>query len=214
MSHVSEISREWPRPKIRPRKAEVKNDQIFETAARLFYEKGYTATSLQDLAHAVGLQKGSLYYYIDSKKDLLFAITDYAHRFFVELTENAKDEGGTPLQTLERMLFQHARFAAEHFHVTAAFYNERSALSEEYQERIVATRDAYETSLRRLVRSGQDAGEFAADLDPRLAVFGVLGMINWIHQWYRPGGSLSPAEIAAALSRQAVRSLLPRTGTD
>ncbi|MEU2600985.1 TetR/AcrR family transcriptional regulator [Streptomyces hirsutus] len=211
---MSETSREWPRPKIRPRKAELKNDQIFETAARLFYEKGYAATSLQDLANAVGLRKGSLYYYIDSKKDLLFAITDYAHTFFVELTENAKAEGGTPLQTLERMLLQHARFAAEHFHVTAAFYNERSALSDEYRERIVATRDAYEASLRGLVRSGQESGEIAADLDPRLAVFGVLGMINWIHQWYRPGGSLSPAEIAAALSRQAVRSLLPRAHAD
>lgn len=211
---MSETHREWPRPKIRPRKAEVKNDQIFETAARLFYEKGYAATSLQDLAHAVGLQKGSLYYYIDSKKDLLFAITDYAHTFFAELTENARAEGGTPLQTLERMLFQHARFAAEHFHVTAVFYNERSALGGEHQERIVATRDAYEKSLRRLVRSGQDVGEIAPDLDPRLAVFGVLGTINWIHQWYRPGGELPPAEIASALSRQAVRSLLPRADAD
>jgi len=199
----------WPRRPPRPSKSDDRYADIYETAARLFYEKGYARTSLQDLATAVGLQKGSLYHYIDSKEDLLFGITEYAHTFFLALVEGIDRDELTPRARLERTLQRHAEFAAEHFHVTAAFYNDRGSLSPERQQRVVETRDRYEARLRQLIRDGQSAGEFADDLDPRLAVFGVLGMINWINQWYRPDGALSPAEIAAVLATMAVRSLLP-----
>ena len=199
----------WPRRPPRPSKADDRYAHIYETAARLFYERGYARTSLQDLATAVGLQKGSLYHYIDSKEDLLFGITEYAHTFFLALVEGIDQDALTPLARLERTLQQHAQFAAEHFHVTAAFYNDRASLSPERQRRVVETRDAYEAKLRRLIRDGQAAGEFADDLDPRLAVFAVLGMINWINQWYRPDGPLSPAEIAETLATMSLRALLP-----
>lgn len=212
MTDVAQPERAWPRRKVGPSKADARYDQIYETAARLFYEKGYAATSLQDLANAVGLQKGSLYYYIDSKEDLLYGITDYAHTFFTDLVEQARDEGASPAEGLRRLLHRHAKFAAEHFHVTAAFYNERGALAPERQAVIVQTRDAYEASLRAYVKQGQEAGEFSAELDPKIAVFGILGMINWMYQWYRPGGGLTPQELADALSAQAVRSLMPERG--
>ncbi|TQN42809.1 TetR family transcriptional regulator [Blastococcus colisei] len=199
----------WPRRPPGPNRADERYAQIYETAARLFYEKGYSRTSLQDLANAVGLQKGSLYHYIDSKEDLLFGITEYAHNFFLQLLEGVDEENLSPLAKLERMLRLHAEFAAAHFHVTAAFYNDRSALSEERQERVVQTRDAYEARLRQLVRDGQAAGEVAADVDPRMAVFGVLGMINWINQWYRPEGRMSPQEIATVFATLSVRALRP-----
>jgi AcrR family transcriptional regulator len=203
----------WPRRPPTPSKADERYAQIYETAARLFYEKGYAGTSLQDLANAVGLQKGSLYHYIDSKEDLLFGITEYAHTFFLTLVDEIDQEELSPLARLERTLRRHAEFAAEHFHVTAAFYNDRASLSVERQQRVVETRDAYEAKLRQLVREGQSAGQFAADLDPRLAVFGVLGMINWINQWYRPDGPLSAGDIADVFATMCVRALLPERGS-
>lgn len=209
MTTVDGSPSRWPRRRPAPSKTDERYDQIYETAARLFYEKGYASTSLQDLANAVGLQKGSLYHYISSKEDLLFGITEYAHSFFLELVEGTEDPDLSPLENLERTFRAHAEFAAEHFHVTAAFYNDRSALSLERQQRVVQTRDAYEGKLRQLVRDGQAAGEIAADLDPRMAVFGVLGMINWINQWYRPNGPTTPAQIAdtfASLSARALRA--------
>jgi AcrR family transcriptional regulator len=203
----------WPRRPSTPSKADERYAQIYETAARLFYEKGYARTSLQDLANAVGLQKGSLYHYIDSKEDLLFGVTEYAHAFFLSLVEGIDQEELTPLARLERTLRRHAEFAAEHFHVTAAFYNDRASLSLERQQRVVETRDAYEAKLRQLVRDGQAAGQIAEDLNPRMAVFGVLGMVNWINQWYRPDGPLSAGEIADVFATMCVRALLPERGS-
>lgn len=200
---------QWARRPPSPSKADERYAQIYETAARLFYEKGYARTSLQDLANEVGLQKGSLYHYIDSKEDLLFGITEYAHTFFLALVEDIDQEEMSPRDRLERTLRRHAEFAAEHFHVTAAFYNDRASLSEERQQRVVQTRDAYEAKLRQLVREGQAAGQFATDLDARMAVFGVLGMINWINQWYRPDGPLSARDIADVFSTLSIRALLP-----
>lgn len=183
--------------------------QLMDSAARLFHEKGYSSTSLQDLADAVGLQKGSLYHYIDSKEDLLFAILEDTHAFFLDLVATADEHAGTAAQRLGELLYRHARYATEHSDVVAVYYRERSALSRALQERIVATRDAYENALRRIVAEGQAGGEFHPSPDPKLAVFGLLGTINWTNQWYRPEGERSPEEIARELSRMAVRSLLP-----
>lgn len=209
MTAVEGAPSRWPRRRQVPNKSDERYEQIYETAARLFYEKGYASTSLQDLANAVGLQKGSLYHYISSKEDLLFGITEYAHNFFLDLVGTVDDPALTPLQNLERTLRTHAEFAAEHFHVTAAFYNDRQALSDERQQRVIETRDAYEAKLRQLIRQGQEQGEIAPDIDPRMALFGVLGMINWINQWYQPDGPLSPSEIGAAFATLSVRALRP-----
>lgn len=214
MTTMGDLVSQWPRHRRAPTKADERSDQIYETAARLFYEKGYGSTSLQDLANAVGLQKGSLYHYISSKEDLLFEITEYAHRFFLELVGNIDTPGLSPLEMIERTLRLHAEFAADRFHVTAAFYNDRAALSDDRQQRVIATRDAYEGKLRELVREGQKVGEIAPDLDPRMAVFGVLGMINWINHWYRPDGPLSPKEIGATFASMCVRSLRPADASD
>lgn len=197
----------WPQRAAR--RSDERYEQIYETAARLFYEKGYANTSLQDIASAVGLQKGSLYHYITSKEDLLHGITEYAHEFFARLTEAADESGVTVMAEIERRLRLHAEFTARHFHITAVFYNERAALSPDRQERVLRTRDAYEGRLRQLVRDGQAAGEIAADLDPRMAVFGILGMVNWITHWYRPGGPLGPEQIGDIFSTMGVRALLP-----
>jgi AcrR family transcriptional regulator len=209
MTQPSDEMSPWPRRPLTPSKADERYAQIYETAARLFYEKGYARTSLQDLANAVGLQKGSLYHYIDSKEDLLFGITEYAHSFFLSLVEGIDQEELTPLGRLERTLRRHAEFAAEHFHVTAAFYNDRRSLSPERQQRVVDTRDAYEAKLRQLVRDGQAAGQIAPELDPRMAVFGVLGMVNWINHWYRPDGPQSAGEISDVFATLCVRALRP-----
>ena len=198
--------RQWPRQRTAQSKGDRRNEQIYEAAARLFYEKGYASTSLQDLADSVGLQKGSLYHYISSKEDLLFSITEHSHTFFMELVVNQALEG-TPSERLEELLYRHAKFAADHFLLTAVFYNERSALSPEHRSHVIATRDSYEALLRELIEAGQQAGEFAQDIDVKIGTLGILGMINWIHHWYHPDGSVDSEQIARMLARMAIRSL-------
>lgn len=210
-SNSTEPPRQWARRRRGPSKGDRRNAQIFEAAARLFSEKGYAATSLQDLADAVGLQKGSLYHYIDSKEDLLRSIMEYTHTFFMDLVASHSDLNGSAAERLEETLYRHAAFAAEHHLLSAVFYNERATLAPEDAAKVIATRDRYEDLIRGLIKEGVRVGEFAEDLDVKVASLGLLGMVNWIHYWYKPDGPLSRHEIAHALSRQAVQSLRPGT---
>lgn len=206
MQHPT-TTRAWAGRRRTPTKGDRRYDQLYEAAAELFYQKGYASTSLQDLADAIGLQKGSLYHYIDSKEDLLFGIAQYSHEFFTELVVSQDATSGKPSERLTWLLFGHAKFAVENFHTQAAFYNERQNLSIERQNMIMEIRDTYEKLLRDLVEEGQACGEFIPTLPPKIAVFGMLGMINWINIWYQPSGELTADEIAAAFSAMAVRSI-------
>lgn len=207
MTQQSPPAGTWAPRRRPPSKGDRRHEQLYEAAGKLFYEKGYAGTSLQDLADAVGLQKGSLYHYIDSKEDLLFGIMQYSHQFFTELVVADGVATGSPTERLQELLHRHAKFAVENFHTQSVFYHERDRLSPERRQTVLAIRDEYEHLLRALVAEGQRAGEFIDDLDPKLAVFGMLGIINWINSWYRPGGSLSAEAIADAFSAMAVRSI-------
>lgn len=198
----------WP-----PRRARTKGDKryalIYETAARLFHEKGYEATTLDDLASEVGLRKGSLYHYIDSKEDLLFRIVDHTHRFFLEVVAQVVDAARSPLDEIFAIAAAHSRFAVENFYITSAFYSDRAALSADRRRAISRTRDAYEAKVRDLIREGQGRGEIADDLDPTLAARGLLGMLNSIQQRHRLSKEMTPDAVAEEYSRLCVRALRP-----
>lgn len=205
---ADETGSPWPQRRTRS-KGDERHELIYETAARLFHEKGYGATSLQDLATAVGLQKGSLYHYIESKEDLLFGIVEYTHRFFVDVLERTVDPERPPLEEIGAIVHAHALFAVENFHITSAFYNDRSALSVERRRAVTRTRDAYEAKIAGLIRDGQERGEIATDLDPRLSALGLLGMLNSIQLRHRLGDHMTPDAVADEFSRLCVRSLRP-----
>lgn len=197
----------WPRPEPRLSKADQRYIQIYEAAAKLFYEKGFAGTSLQDLAEAVGLQKASLYHYISSKDELLFGTVEYAHTALLAVLESVEVPGLTPLQKIEGILRQHAEFCAANTHITSVFYQDRAALSPEHAERVIAARDHYEKVVRHLIAEAQEEGEVSGDLDPKLATLAVLGVVNWIIQWYRPDSALTPQQVGETFSALALKIL-------
>ncbi len=205
---TDEIVSPWAKRRART-KGDERHDLIYETAARLFHENGYEATSLQDLATAVGLQKGSLYHYIDSKEDLLFGIVEYTHRFFLDVLEATVDPERSPIDEIHAIATAHALFATQNFHITSAFYNARSALSAERRRAVTRTRDDYEAKVCDLVRAGQARGEVALDVDAKLAARGLLGMLNSIQQRYRLSDDMTPEAVAVEYARLCVRALRP-----
>lgn len=197
----------WPRLQPHLTKADQRSTQIYEAAARLFYEKGFAGTTLQDLADAIGLHKASLYHYISSKDELLFATVDYAHSSLTGILATADVPGLTPLQKIQRILRAHAEFCAEHVHITAVFYKDGGALAPEHLQRVIDARNNYEQAVRHLIVEGQEAGEIRADLDSKLAVLAVFGVVNWIIQWYEPSSRLTPEEVGVQFSQLALRIL-------
>ena len=142
---------------------------MVRVAARLFSERGYHGTSIQHLADALGLQKGSLYSHIGSKEELLFDVVNDGADRFLERGEQAAALPALASVRLRRLLVGHVETAIEHLDAATVFLNEWRYLSEEKRADVKAKRDRYEELVRGIVREGIDTGEFRADADVRFA---------------------------------------------
>ena len=165
-------------------------------ASQLFEQKGYAATSVQDIADRVGLQKASLYYYVDSKEEILFRIAREAINAFNDELERIVNMGQSPSETLRRAIAAHLEAVANNREVMTVFLRESYALPAEKQEIIHKESDRYTRLMQDIVVRGMAAGEFRP-VDTTMVVMAILGACNWFYRWYDPQGRLSPQGIAA-----------------
>lgn len=176
----------------RPREAD-----LHATATRLFRERGYHATSMQDLGEALGMNRGSLYHYIAGKDELLWAILNRALDLLEARVLPVLEREGPPVERLTGAIREHLRVAAEHADELSLIQIELRALSPERQRAIIARRDAYEAAWRSAIEAGISDGALRP-FDVRLAGIGILSACNWFTQWYRPNGRLSVDDVADA----------------
>ncbi len=172
-------------------------EEVYAAALRLFREKGYHATSMQDIAGAVGLYKGSLYHYIGSKEDLLVQVFERAMgTLIVDAERVAADPELSPTAQLRRVVALHVEAVTDNLEALTVYLHEFRALTGAPFDKVAAQRERYAQLVGDIVARGVRAGEFYAP-DVGIATLGVIGICNWVCQWYRPGGRLKPAEIAA-----------------
>ena len=183
-----------------------REEQLRRTAVRLFREHGYDGTSMQDLAEALGMRRGSLYHYIASKEDLLFAIVEAAMARFRDEVSPILERSEAPAIRLRDAVAAHLRIAADEPDELTLVQVELKALAPDRGARIVAERDAYEHEWRSFVRSGMSDGSFDCD-DERTAVFMILSTCNWFSQWYHPSGPLGVDEFAERFTTLFLRAL-------
>ena len=185
-----------------PRRAE-----MVAVAARLFSERGYHGTSMQHLADALGLQRGSLYAHIGSKEDLLFDVVNEGADRFIERGERALQMNALATVRLRRLLIGHIETAIEHLDAATVFLNEWRYLSPTLKDLVQAKRDHYETIVRTIIEDGIAAGDFRGDANVRFAARLVLSAGNWTYAWFRPGGELGPTEIGERFAELIIRGL-------
>ncbi len=184
-----------------------RKQEIVRVAARLFSERGYHGTSIQHVADALGLQKGSLYTHIGSKEDLLFAVVNEGADRFLERGHRAVELEAFAAVRLRRLLVSHIETAIEHLDAATVFLNEWRYLSDDRRERVQMKRDLYENMVRRIIDDGIKAGEFRADANVRFASRLVLSAGNWTYAWFKPGGALGPTEIGEKFADLLIRGL-------
>lgn len=190
------------RPALRER-YERRRGAVVADAARVFAERGYDQTSVQQLADELGIAAGSLYHYFGGKEQLLIGICDELTHGLVEEAEAAVHAADTPEEALRAIVRIWLGRVIEHRHHMLVFQQERHVVEHGEQWRAVREdRKRFE----RLVARALDAIESIA-VDRRLAVSALLGMVNHTPQWYRPRGRLSTEEIADGY----VRLILGRT---
>lgn len=175
-------------------------EQIMEIAEKLFHRQGYAQTSMDDIGRATGLLKGSLYYYMDSKEDLLFRIVEDVHEVSRAQLDDARGRDGLP--AVDRlMLFVEAQvtYLARNVTRVAVYHHEWHRLDGDRLRSVREARHAYDDALIALLRDLQTEGSLASDADTRLVANMVLATICWPYTWYRPG-TTSPADLAKSCS--------------
>jgi AcrR family transcriptional regulator len=181
--------------------------QIVDAAARMFQERGYADTSVQDVAQAVGILKGSLYYYIDSKEDLLFRVLEDVHEDARHLVDDVAAMDAPPLERLAAYVRGHVEFNLRNLAKVAVYYHDFALLEPERREVIIEQRHLYERFVIGLIEEAQAAGDVDAGLDAHVAAYSALGMVNWVYTWYRPVGERAPSELADLIAEIVVGGL-------
>lgn len=170
-------------------------DQILAAARRLFSEKGYHGTTIREIAVEAGVLSGSLYAHIESKEDLLFEIADEGAEAFLHAARAVESKWKNPVDRLREGLRAHIRVVADKQESAKVFFHEWRALSDDRRDVIQAKRDRYEAHWRRWIEEGMVQGS-VRNADPKFVRLCLLSVANWVYQWYRPGGDLTPEDIA------------------
>lgn len=194
-------------PRNGTQKSHDRAQEIYLAAAQLFFEKGFESTSVSDIASALKMTKAGLYYYFESKQELLFrivtlgldsvkdAVLDPAH-----LIEDAEER-------LRFILTNHARLAAEGNHAVIIISHEINALT--FDQRVTVQnrrRDYFEFVRNTLVELHEE--KKLRDVDITTATFTLFGMILWLPRWYRASGKLSVETVCRDVSDMALRGLM------
>lgn len=177
------------------RRSRRRRQELIDAAARIFHEKGYEAASIQDIADALGILKGSIYYYIDSKEDLLFAVVREVHETALANVEKLGQIDADVLTKIRVFIVGHIRHVTDNLIKATVFFHDFRSLGEERRQYILAERAQYTNYLRDLIAKGKKEGTVCPDVDPKIASMAILGLINWTYQWYQPEGDREPVEI-------------------
>ena len=184
-------------------------NEIVEAAAEAFRTNGFAATSLEDIASAVGIWKGSLYHYINSKEDLLFAVVRGPAEEILKQIQELSETDLPPTEKIRRATRSHVKVLESNF-VYASVYLQEIAGRRKLPEWTAMDRE-YLDLLESIVREGVESGEFSAVTNPRIATLALIGSLNWLTHWYRPGGPLHADEISDQFCDLFLGGLIVRT---
>jgi AcrR family transcriptional regulator len=183
-------------------------DRVFEVAAEVFHRKGYDNTSMSDVATAAGLTKAGLYHHVSSKESLLYTVLDSG----LDLTESnvmkPLEEISEPLDRLKTMIDLHLRLVLEERNLeVTGLLHECKTLSTADRSRINRRKKEYVRMVTKLVADVAKKYN-VKDVNPKLAAFALLGMLNWTYQWYKTSGSNSREEIVKNFQQIFLQGIL------
>jgi TetR/AcrR family transcriptional regulator, cholesterol catabolism regulator len=187
-------------------------DEILVAAAGIIGEKGFDATSMQDIANAVNLQKASLYHHFSSKQEILLALLDHALYLLTDRLEDVRSSSISPKEKLRQAMVAYLQVIASQQNLASVLLLEYRALEPDLREQHVLRRDRFEHLWRDLIDEGMDAGMFYCE-DSSLAGRAILGVLNWAVTWYRRDGPSSAEEIADQFADLFLDGLLVRPGS-
>jgi AcrR family transcriptional regulator len=184
------------RPK-RPRNADPQAStrvDILKSAAKAFRRLGYHGATVEEIAAALHMKKGNLYYYFKNKEEILFACHQYSLDRLMQLLDEIERSRMPPEDKLRRLVSAFVHMILDELHGTALFLD-LEALTPAHLKAVIVRRDRFDRGIRQVLEEGMTSGRFAKN-DPKLLTFAVMGAVNWIPRWFDPDGRATSLEIA------------------
>ena len=198
----------WPATQHSAQQREAKRQAVLSAAAQLFNERGFHATSLDDIAARLGVSKPTLYYYVKNKEEILLGCVRQGLQLMLDGIEVSRSAGGSALDQLTACMQVYARIVTQDFGMCLIRVGEEqiSAPNRAELRRIKAEIDH---EFRRLVAQGVEEGSLAP-CDPKMTAFVIGGALSWIGRWYQPGGEYSPQQVAEHCLKTLLAGVLRR----
>ncbi|MGB0035368.1 MAG: TetR/AcrR family transcriptional regulator [Candidatus Acidiferrales bacterium] len=179
--------------------------EILKSAAAAFRRRGYYGASVDEIASALHMTKGNLYYYFRDKEDILFACHVYALDLLLKMLKKVEGSTHPPQEKLRRIIVSFVHMMIDELRGTALTMDVQ-ALSISRRKRVIAKRDRFDRGIRRIIGEGIKKEIFRA-VDPKLATFAILGSLNWIPYWFDPRGAASSVEISEEFAEHLIKGL-------
>jgi TetR/AcrR family transcriptional regulator, cholesterol catabolism regulator len=195
------------KPDGRPRSVRRRLQEVIDVAARVFSEKSYAGSSVEDIARALHMTKGSVYHYVDSKEDLLYTIIEEMHDLTRKDLDRVRAMDAGPVERLRALFEGQIRLNALYLAKSTVIYRELPHLSAEHRRLIIKTRDEIELFARSLMSEAVRQGIVCPSIDIRRTSIYMFSAANSIYQWYKPAGAHSPDEVARGVTDFILRSI-------
>src|SRR5205807_10331090 len=161
-----------------------KLEHILRTSARIFAEKSYHSTSMRDLSRATGVSLAGLYHYCKSKEELLFLIQDHCFGRVLERLEQRTKGINNPLEKLRIFIENHLSFFAANMAEMKVLSHEAESLEGDLHKHVSTKKERYAKMARKILREIQEQNGNGGAVDLTVATYALLGMMNWIYNWY------------------------------
>lgn len=175
-------------------------EKIIEESILLFEKKGFSETSIQDIVEAIGVTKGTFYYYFSSKEQLLMDIHLGYIDDLLERQAVIHKTAASNQQKLKQMVQLLIADIKDHGPSGRVFFREMRHLAEDNAGAVKAKREEFRINIENLLTEGMEEGEFRKDIKPDMTAFAVLGITNWSYQWFNPAGEVSAESLAEIYS--------------
>jgi AcrR family transcriptional regulator len=171
-----------------------KREAVLRVAAQMFNEKGFHATSLDDVAERLHITKPTLYYYVKNKDEILFECVNIGMQLLQDAVIEEHGRGGSAFDKLKAAMRRYVEIVTADFGMCVIRVGE-DPLPAAGRRKLRRFKAALDAQFRELIRLGIEEGSIRP-CDPKIAAFTIAGALSWIGRWYRPNGPLTPDEIA------------------
>lgn len=180
--------------------------EILKSAAAAFRHRGYHGASVDEIASALEMTKGNLYYYFRNKEEILFACHDYSLDVLLTLMDETIAEASPPDAKLRKLILAFIHVILDELQGTALTLD-LQALSPPLLKKVIAKRDRFDQGMREIIQRGIDEGLFRPG-DPKMIAFAIMGAVNWISKWFDPAGPLTSGQIGQSFADYLVGGLI------